>query len=165
MRLAAIIVGLVIAGPAWAWQDNNMQTTTGSYALTDDAYRTLIFAKAADGSIKATNQILTPGFSRDWVVDVPQYPPSLRGSTGNPAFDRAIAICDAHSHVVWNASGGGDTGQGEFRYVYDPDISEACAAVEAARAKSAAAHQQAETAQNDTEDKAFVLNYAKELKP
>jgi hypothetical protein len=52
------------------------QTTTSNFALADDAYRTLIFAKAlsniSDGSIPSINQILLnlfPGRGNCYVVD------------------------------------------------------------------------------------------------
>jgi len=52
------------------------QTTTGNYALTDAAFRTLIYAKAlaniCDGSIQAINSILMtlfPGIGNCYVTD------------------------------------------------------------------------------------------------
>jgi Protein of unknown function (DUF2612) len=52
------------------------QPTTGNYALTDDGFRTLIFAKAlsniTDGSIRQVNQILMtlfPGRGNCYVID------------------------------------------------------------------------------------------------
>ena|SRR5579862_7916600 len=52
------------------------QTTTGNFALTDDGFRTLIFAKAlsniTDGSIRGINQILMtlfPGRGNCYVTD------------------------------------------------------------------------------------------------
>lgn len=67
------------AGPVGTFGQSpfyNGETTTSSYILSDDAYRTLIFAKAlaniCDGSIPAINQLLLnlfPGQGNCYVTD------------------------------------------------------------------------------------------------
>src|ERR1019366_7019862 len=80
-------------------------------------------------------------------------------TTKDANLDRAITICDAHTHY------NGIT-DGQWRdYAFDAGWRDACAPVINAREKSGAARQIAERKAKETADKAWLEDYAKGLKP